>query len=392
MSTCDVLFAMTGECLKNSRALRHLRILSDLELDVAVLAFDAVPQGQEAAALPGITIHQVDRPGGSGPPFFARLHWRMRKAASEVTARVYHASDLYVLPALHAAAKLHDGHLVYDARECYPHVEATSGHPMVRRFWQALEGWHVHEADAVFTVSESIAGHMSTTYGIRRPTVLYNAPETTGRPPRRGASDSHDNPGTSSTLREKTGAGGVLLLHQGRMAPGRGCNLLVEAMRGIDNGSLLFLGDGDLRPALEQKVEELGIQNKVHFVDPVPPDELLPVTASADVGITLLQDTCLNHRYALPNKLFEYLTAGLAVLGSNLTEIRRVIETHDAGLLVTPSDLEALQVAMQRMIDDDESRRRWSRNAAAAMETYDPEKSSKRLREAYRTILAEPPA
>ena len=383
---------MTGECLKNSRALRHLRILSDLELDVAVLAFDAVPQGEEAAALPRVTIHHVDRPGGSGPPFFARLHWRMRKAASEVAARVYHASDLYVLPALHAAAKLHDGHLVYDARERYPHVEATTGRPMVRRFWQALEGWHVHETDAVFTVSESIAGHMSTTYGIRRPTVLHNAPERPSRPPAAGASGSHDNLSTSSILRETTGAEGVLLLHQGRMAPGRGCDLLVEAMCGVDNGSLIFLGEGDLRPALQQKVEELGLQNKVYFVDPVPPDDLLPVTASADAGITLLQDTCLNHRYALPNKLFEYLTAGLPVIGSNLTEIRRVIGTHDAGLLVTPSDLSALRTAMQRMIDDEESRQLWSRNASAAMETYDPEKSSKRLREAYRTILGEPPA
>ena len=65
-------------------------------------------------------------------------------------------------------------------------------------------------------------------------------------------------------------------------------------------------------------------------------DDLLAHTAEADVGVTLLQDTCENHRLALPNKLFEYIAAEVPVVASALPEVQRLIDAYGIGWCVAP--------------------------------------------------------
>ncbi len=369
----DVLFALSGDARRNSRALRQLDVFAAMGLKVEVLSFGPAP-----GTLANARLRPAPRPSGSGPLFFARLHRRMKKAAAGVPARIYHASDLYVLPALYAASKKHGGRLAYDARECYPHVAATAGRPWIRGFWQMLEKHYIRRADAVFTVSKSIADHLAGAYDIAPPVVLYNVP---------GKRTAH----ASNKLREWTRVAPhtPLLLHQGNMQQDRGCLLLIEAMQNVNGGALIFLGDGPLRPPLERRVREAGVQDRVFFFDPVPPRELLSVTASADVGITLLEDTCLNHRYALPNKLFEYLAAGLPVLAGDLPEIRRVLSAHCAGILVNPADRGALVRALQRLIDDGGLRRKLAERAGATLETFSHADTSNRLKHSYQELLME---
>jgi glycosyltransferase involved in cell wall biosynthesis len=79
----------------------------------------------------------------------------------------------------------------------------------------------------------------------------------------------------------------------------------------------------------------------------VPVDELLAWTADADVGVSLLQDTCENHRLALPNKVFEYVAAGVPVVVSDLPELRRLVTDHDLGWTVDGADSQALAAALQ---------------------------------------------
>ena len=375
MAAPDVLFALPGDVRRNSRAIKQLRALAALGLGIEVLSVGG-PAG-ETRWDEGIRGVGLPRPAGSGPRFFARLHARVRAAALPRRARIYHASDFYMLPALAAAARRHGGRLVYDARELYTRVAATTGRPAVRLFWQAVERRYIRQADAVFTVSDSIADFLAAQYGIVRPEVLHNVPPLQTVAP-------------SDYLREQTGASATttLLLHQGNIQKHRGCFLLADAMAGVQGGLLVFLGGGPLRPALEAHVEAAGLTNRIRFLDPVPPDALLPVTASADVGITLLEDVCLNHRFALPNKLFEYLMAGLPVLASDLPEIRRVVEDFRVGRVVDPADRAALVKALQAMVDDENQRARWAANTPGVFETFRWEKASQRLQDRYRTLLS----
>ncbi len=374
MPSPDVVFGLTGDVRRNSRALRQLRAL--VALGVTVEALTLGPPAEAPWLEPGIRLRVLPRPPGGGPRFFGGIHRLFKAAAAQRPARVYHASDLYTLPALHAAARRHGGRLVYDARELYPHVAATAGRPAVRLFWRLLEGRYIRRADAVFTVSESIAGRLAATYGVTRPIVLFNVPPFRAVTP-------------SDYLRAQTGVPPetVVLLHQGQIQKDRGCALLAEALGEVRGAVLVFLGGGPLKPALRRQVEAADLGGRIRFLDPVAPDALLPVTASADVGITLLEDTCLNHRLALPNKLFEYLMAGLPVLGSDLPEIRGVVAGFDVGAVVDPADRVALVKTLQRMVDDQEARARWAANAPRVLETFSWEKASQRFVETYRDLL-----
>ena len=94
-------------------------------------------------------------------------------------------------------------------------------------------------------------------------------------------------------------------------------------------------------------LRERGVQDRVTLLPSVPLADLLAHTAEADVGVTLLQDTCENHRLALPNKLFEYIAAGVPVVASALPETRALVESQASAGASPPGDAEALAAALQ---------------------------------------------
>ena len=77
----------------------------------------------------------------------------------------------------------------------------------------------------------------------------------------------------------------------------------------------------------------------IHHVQSVPMKDLLAYTSSATIGCVLTVDNCLNHKYSLPNKFFEYAMAGLPILVNDLPEMRKLVEKYECGVicdLITP--------------------------------------------------------
>ena len=371
----DVVFALTGDVRRNSRALKQLRLLSDLRLNVLVLCYGPAP-AELPLAVPNAMLRVLPRPSGRGPRFFWNVHRQMRRAARRHSARVYHASDLYVLPAMSGAASRHGGNLVFDSRELYTHVASTTGRPWVRMTWHLVQKRHARRASAVFTVSEPIAHRLARNYSVANPIVLHNVP------PRQSI---HPGPHLRSLVSAPEDA--VILLHQGSIQKARGCELLVEAMHQLRGGVLIFLGGGPLKPELKTHVIRMGLTHCVHFLDPVAPDELLAVTATADVGITLLEDTCLNHRFALPNKLFEYLIAGVPVVSSDLAQVAGIVRKFNVGRVVNPALKQDLVQTLQYVIDHPDQRRLWAARTSSVLETYNWENASERFTVAYRKLV-----
>jgi glycosyltransferase involved in cell wall biosynthesis len=139
-----------------------------------------------------------------------------------------------------------------------------------------------------------------------------------------------------------------LVLHQGAPAPARGCEVLVDAVARLERAHLVFLGDPEpgYDEQLRARIAQLGAIARVSLLPSVSLDELLAYTAEADVGVTLLQDTCENHRLALPNKLFEYIAARVPVVASALPETERLVNDYGVGWCVEPDDPEALARAL----------------------------------------------
>ncbi len=107
----------------------------------------------------------------------------------------------------------------------------------------------------------------------------------------------------------------------------------------FDGARLVFLGDPEpgYGEELAARIRERRVEARVSVLPSVPLDELLAHTAEADVGVTLLQDTCENHRLALPNKLFEYIVAGVPVVASALPETERLVSAYGIGWCAAPT-------------------------------------------------------
>jgi glycosyltransferase involved in cell wall biosynthesis len=329
--------------------------MGEMGLGLTVVQTDA-PRRPEA--LPAVRFRVVGRPRGRGPAWFWAAHRAVRRAALAAPAALYVASDLYTLPALAAAARRHRARLVYDSRELYAALDSAAGRPLVGRAWGAVEGHYIGWADAVLTVGDRIADRLAETYGVARPTVLYNAPDAVAEAPDRDA------------LRRTLGLpddGRVVVLYQGLFRAGRGLPALVDAAGRVEGARLVLIGEGALDGELRQRGADLGDRLAVHPF--VPPDVLRTLTPGADVGACLVEPLTESLRLSLPNKLFEYLAAGLPVVASPLPEVRSVFARAPAGLLADPASPDAVADAL-RLLLDPAARARLAASSQAALAPY----------------------
>jgi glycosyltransferase involved in cell wall biosynthesis len=368
----DIVFALVGDVYLSSRALRQLRWLAAEGISVEALTFGGAGREEIAA---GVRLHLIERPPGRGPQFFWRVHRAFRAAALARPARIYHASDLFTLPGLAAAARLHGGRLVFDSRELYPHVDATAGKPWSRLVWSAVEHRYIRRCETVFTVNDSIARLLRDTYDIPEPVVVRNLSVP---PPPDGRKD----------LRERLGLpeDRPIVLYQGLFNRGRGLEVLIEAMVRIPEADLVLIGDGPLRSEISSRAAGM-LGERAHLLPFIPPDELRALTASADVGVHVPEPITESVRLALPNKLFEYLAADVPVIVTDLPEMAAVVRAHDVGLIVPPGDVDQLAEALRRALNDAAARERWRRNIPAVFRALDPARERQRFVEVYRKLL-----
>ncbi|TDI72240.1 MAG: glycosyltransferase [Bacteroidetes bacterium] len=374
MGNPDIVFGMTGDLYRNSRAIKQVRALAAQDWSIHVIHLGESTPNIEWPR--GITTETLTTKNRRGIRFFREVHKAFLETAGGINARCYHASDLYVLSALAKASRRFDAVYTFDSRELYAHVSSTERKPWTGWFWSLVESQYLPGATAVFTVSERIALHLENEYRIRRPVLVQNVPPKTAVI-------------RSTKLADLAGLdpSTPIILHLGLMRPARGCDLLIEAMKHVNGAHLVFLGSGEEQKNLQEQSRSLGLEAKVSFLDPVEPDSILEYAAGASVGVSLVQDTCLNHRFALPNKLFDYLAAGVPVLASDLPEIRSIVEGYNVGKTVDQRSPDKIADALNQMIHADADRKTWIQNADRLCETFNWESASQRFIKTFRQIL-----
>ena len=251
---------------------------------------------------------------------FAVLSWARAAGALAPSAAVFHAHDLRALPAALAARERYGhGAVIYDSHEVFVEAGANAARPArAKRAMRQLERRLVRDVQALVTVNDALARLLGPELGLERVVVVRNCPPRWDPPlPRpdllRGASGI-------------PGAAPVILYH-GALAAGRGVEQLLAALLepGLEAAHLVLLGFGPSRRELARLAADPDLGGRCHFLDPVPPDELLPWVASADVAAMPIQPTTLNHRLSTPNKLFEALAAGVPAVASDFPAMREIV-------------------------------------------------------------------
>jgi glycosyltransferase involved in cell wall biosynthesis len=317
---------------------------------------------------------------------FISFYRSVYKATARKGYDIYHAHDLNTLPVAYLVAKRDKAKLVYDSHELY--VERNKLHPSTR-LWKfllrRLESFLVKRADAVLTVNETLAEVMAKRYRISRPEVVMNTPAR--------LNESKLLTKTNSTLRNTLGLSPKfeVLLYVGRITFNRGLEQLIMSLGYLEDCCLVCMGGGDekYKEGLLSLAKETGVDQRFFFFGPVPSEKVVDIAGGADLGIAAIGNSCLSYYYCSPNKLFEYMNAGIPVIASAFPELEKVVLRHKIGLTFDPSNPQDIARAARQVLKDPKTRKQMRQNALKAAKFYNWDNESEKLLQIY-ALLSSP--
>ncbi len=229
--------------------------------------------------------------------------------------------------------------ILYDAHDFYrgndpPDKQPPFDRDRLRPFFNALEDRLVAAADAIVTVSDGVALLMEKTFG-RRPAVIRNCHDE--------RADRAIEPDLRSAL--SLSPSDRLCVVVGNRKPGMALDTAIEALRLLpDNFHLAFVGRG--YDADRDRMRGDPLVRRVHFGFCVAPNEVVPFIRAADFGLVVNEPYSENYRFALPNRFFQVVAAGLPLIRAALPEIEAIIGGRPVGMRLDRLDPRSLAAAV----------------------------------------------
>lgn len=228
------------------------------------------------------------------------------------------ANDLDTLLPNYLVSLLQRKKLIYDSHELFPEIPELVNRPFAKNVWTRLEKIILPKLKNTYTVCNSIAEFYNDKYATNFKTII-NLPTK---------KEILKNKFPFNYTNEK------IILYQGAINIGRGLELMIETMPFLENCIFVIIGDGDIFEPLKDKVIAKNLTHKVYFLGRKNPEDLHKLTPLAHLGISIEEDLGLNYRFALPNKIFDYIQANVPILVSDLPEMKRVVLDYNVGEIV----------------------------------------------------------
>lgn len=372
------------------RVLREASALAAAGYDVTVVDIERDASRPRTEMMQGVTLKHIVMPSRFKrtrfkPFFLVKMAITILRGVWTVTgtkAEVYHAHDDNALPAAFVASRLRHKKLILDAHEL-PIVQPQ--HTKWKRL-SAIARWSLRRmaprCDGIITVSPQIVDEFQRRYGGPRAVLVRNIPPFIP-------------PVSSDRLRQVMGFGpnDKIALYQGGIQENRRLDILVRAAHYVaPNVRIIMMGYGESVEKMKALIVEEGVQDRVFVIPAVPYEELIATTASADIGLIVLDGNySLNQKWCLPNKLFEAMMAGVPVLSSPLEAVEDLLRDYDVGVVVKSLSPEAVGPAINAMLADETGRARMGRNALiAARQTFNWEVEQYHLLNLYADLLGTP--
>ena len=243
-------------------------------------------------------------------------------------ADVYQGMGLPGLLPAFLASRLTGARLIYDSRELWTEqLRSVPYGPWHKKLMCWLEKSMCRRCDLVVAVSHASAETLTACYGIPLPLEIPNVHPFSIRVP----------PSAAVRARLATPDRPVAI-YVGYLNLGRGLEQLIDAAEYLEGVDVALIGDGVLRCALEKRIQDKHLSDRVRLIGWVPSEELPAYIAAADVGVAPTQRTCLNYYCTLDNKIFYYIMAAIPVAMSDHPEKRRLIEQYGIGATFDESD------------------------------------------------------
>lgn len=310
--------------------------------------------------------------------------YQLKARASIYSPDIVHVMDYALLRVGSAIARKYRACLVYDAVEAWDDTPYSNS--AVQRYVDRVESRWAARADAVLTVSPGLIKRFAELRPTLRPAhLIRNTADPGGLHP-------------NGRLHALAGlpASQNILLFQGGLSRDRGLEAIVDGAGHLpENWTLVILGWGELEAELRGAALTMTDRHRnrtppVRIVQPVAFEDLPAYTASAMAGLIPYRGTCDNHRFCLPNKVFEYAAQSVPVIASDLDELGPLVRENAIGwTLPDPITPEALAGLLQRL--DAPALAKAGRAGLAFAEANSWQKEGERLLQIYRDVLAGDP-
>ncbi len=279
------------------------------------------------------------------------------------------------IPAILIRQWFNKSKLIYDAHEYFRGHLIFEHRPIRRIIWMKFEEQIVKQVETVITVSEPLAELLKKDYPfVKSIDVIRSVPDI--------------NEKIQNTLQsQKTEK---LILFHGYFLPGRALENIIKSMQNISDPSvkLILIGEGILENKLKLLANDLDLNKKIEFLPFIPNEQLIEFISKGDVGLVIIEPDCINRKYALPNKFFECIHAGLPVLASKIPTLQLYVDQYQVGQTVDPNDVNGIAKSIKYMLSDTKQINVWRENCRKAALELSWKNESQKLEKIYKRIVA----
>jgi glycosyltransferase involved in cell wall biosynthesis len=365
-----ILLAVTNDLITDYRVHRTATALQTMGFDVTVVGSIFRDKSELKRSY---QIHRLEMIFRSGGLFHFEFNVRLFLYVIRAKYDILVANGLDTIPGIGMGAFFKRKPFIYDSYNLFTESAEMIGRPVVKVFWQFVERASIRKARKVYTISESIATFLELKHRINVD-LVRNTPEI---------QSVRKFPPEYRLVHE----GLKVLIYQGAVNRGRGLEMIINAMKYLPEAMLFIVGEGEEEEVLEKLVLQTSLYNRVIFYGRVQFEELKFLTMQADLGLSAEEDICLNYRYSLPNKLFDYIHAGIPVLVPGVQEMLKLVYERKIGQIITDRLPEKLAAQIRKMLSDDEMVKQWRANAVATAKELNWCNEKNRLIEIYQEFL-----
>ncbi|MBN1650876.1 MAG: glycosyltransferase [Bacteroidales bacterium] len=289
-----------------------------------------------------------------GPLFYAEFNIRLFFLLLFKKSDALFSNDLDTLLPNYLVALLKRRVLIYDSHELFTEVPELKDRPLIKSIWTSLEAFILPKLKHVITVNQSIANILEKKYAIEVQ-VIRNIPLEFSQNKKLSKEDMGYDKNDF-----------LILLQGAGINIDRGAEEALEAMKFVFGAKLLIIGSGDVFELLKKKRISCQLEEKVQIIDKLPYEELMKYTSIADLGLSLDKDTNLNYRYSLPNKVFDYIHAGVPLLVSRLPELVHLVEKYEIGACVRNINPQCIADRINAIKSNEQFLDEWKKNLVRA--------------------------
>ncbi|MDY7394701.1 glycosyltransferase [Aureibaculum sp. 2210JD6-5] len=284
------------------------------------------------------------------------------------------SNDLDTLLPNFLISKLFGKKLVYDSHELFTEVGELINRPKIQKVWLSIEKWIFPKLKNVYTVNKSIANFYQKKYGVDVEIVRNIAPKL-------------QNKTVDLAFSKKIKGDKKMIIFQGSgINSDRGAEEAIQMMQYLENTILYIIGGGDVFKELKVLTNSLQLEDKVIIKDKLPYDELMEYTKIADLGLSLDKSINLNYEFSLPNKVFDYIQAGIPLLISNRKEVAAIVSENKIGWIIEDVEPKKMAEKVTLIFNDNEQYQIYKENLINVADKYCWEKESEKLKRIFKRL------